>query len=159
MKSICFLTIVVAVLSLNSCQKNQASKEQSLKNNTQWTFSSGTICGWCAANDTLEISTSHSTLVARRDCQSTVVDTMAKTQQQQYQNLLSHLHEQQFKAINLNTCNVCADGCDFWVTIQNGLSSHTIRFGPQDSAQVATVLPLLNELKKIQADLGYPPLF
>jgi hypothetical protein len=56
----------------------------------------------------------------------------------------------EFNNIHLNTCNVCADGCDKWITIRNGSYSHTIRFGYQDSAAVQPIKPLVDKLDSLR---------
>ncbi len=56
----------------------------------------------------------------------------------------------EFNNIHLNTCNVCVDGCDKWITLRNGSYSHTIRFGYQDSAAIQSIKPLVDKLDSIR---------
>jgi hypothetical protein len=35
-----------------------------------------------------------------------------------------------FIKLNYNSCNICIDGCDEWIYMQNEESSHKITFGP-----------------------------
>ena len=41
-------------------------------------------------------------------------------------------HFNELKKLELNSCNLCADGCDDWIYFDNGTDSHYIRFGSND---------------------------
>ena len=46
--------------------------------------------------------------------------------------LLAKLDFQELKKLDLNTCNVCFDGCDDWIFFSDGIESHYIRFSKND---------------------------
>jgi hypothetical protein len=50
----------------------------------------------------------------------------------EFENLLSLLDFEEFKKLDLNSCNVCFDGCDDWIFIDTGSESHYIRFTRND---------------------------
>jgi len=52
--------------------------------------------------------------------------------------------------LGLNSCNVCADGCDDWISYVNGSESHYIRFSNDDPKlqTIQTFVDQLNVLKK-----------
>jgi len=41
--------------------------------------------------------------------------------------LLAKLDFQELKKLNLNSCNLCVDGCDDWIYFDNGTETHYIR--------------------------------
>jgi hypothetical protein len=55
----------------------------------------------------------------------------------------------ELKKITLNSCNVCADGCDDWIYFENGTGSHYIRFGKTDPKlePLKTFIDKLNVIK------------
>lgn len=55
-----------------------------------------------------------------------------------------------FSSIHLNTCNVCADGCDKWISIRNGSFYHKIRYGYGDSAVVQPIKILVDKLDSLR---------
>lgn len=55
-----------------------------------------------------------------------------------------------FSGIYLNSCNVCVDGCDKWITVRNGSYSHTIRYGYQDSAIITSIQPLVDQVDSLR---------
>jgi hypothetical protein len=52
--------------------------------------------------------------------------------QESLNQLKASLDFAEFKKLDMNSCNVCVDGCDDWITIKNGVESHTIRFSRND---------------------------
>ena len=48
----------------------------------------------------------------------------------------------EFEKLNYNTCNVCFDGCDEWIVVQNGQSSHKITFGKGNKIDTISQLQL-----------------
>ena len=94
----------------------------------------GTVCGWCTVNDTLEIKGVEVRYVNYEQCNNAVaaVDKKGKLLKSEIENLLDKFDEKEFKSIELNTCNVCVDGCDNWIYFENSKGSHYIRFGGSD---------------------------
>ena len=111
----------------------------------------GTICGWCAQNDTLIISGQSFRYVNYVQCSTTnpSVRKSGRLETTETEALLKELNFQEFKKLDLNTCNVCVDGCDDWITITQGSEKHSIRFGRNDSKlqSIRTFVDQLNVLK------------
>jgi len=94
----------------------------------------GTVCGWCTVNDTLTITGENVRYVNYTNC-STTQPTITKTAQissADLNALLAKLNIDELKKLDLNSCNVCVDGCDDWISFDNGTDSHYIRFGSSD---------------------------
>lgn len=94
----------------------------------------GTVCGWCTINDTLTIIGNSVRYVNYANC-STINSSMQKTGQlktSEFEALLAQFDFNEFKKLDLNSCNVCVDGCDDWIYFNNGTESHYIRFTRND---------------------------
>ena len=63
----------------------------------------------------------------------------------------------EFAKIDLNSCNVCVDGCDSWVSIRNGSFYHKIRFGYQDSIAIQKIRPFIDLVDSIRCDFRKKP--
>ena len=128
MWKILFLTVIV--FSAWSCSE---SKEDELES-SDFVIRTGTVCGWCAQNDTLTIDGNDVRYVNFTQC-STINPSVSKTGQLEtttLELLLSKLDYTEFKKLDLNSYNVCFDGCDDWISIKNGAETHTIRFSRND---------------------------
>ncbi len=56
-----------------------------------------------------------------------------------------------FETVNVNSCYVCVDGCDTWITVKNGKDSHMIRFGyGSDEEKIAPVKAFIDKLNAIK---------
>ena len=112
----------------------------------------GTICGWCTVNDTLTISGNSVRYVNYANC-SNVSPSVSKTgtlTSEEQDALLASIQFAELEKINLNTCYVCADGCDHWISYQNGTESHYIRFGINDP-EIQPIQSFIQELNTIKA--------
>ena len=112
----------------------------------------GTICGWCAVNDTLSIRGDSIRYVNYTGCSNVapVVEKKGQLLSGELDGLLSKLDINELKKIDLNSCNVCVDGCDDWIFFDNGVESHYIRFGKGDP-KLETIRTFVDELNAIKA--------
>lgn len=94
----------------------------------------GTICGWCTKNDTLEIRGTNVRYVNYAQCSNSVPSFEKKGSLlvPEYENLLKKLDVSELLKLELNSCNVCVDGCDSWIYFENKNGSHYIRFGDSE---------------------------
>jgi len=63
--------------------------------------------------------------------------------------LLAKLDFAELKKLDLNSCNVCFDGCDDWIYFSNGTENHYIRFSRNDPKlqMIQTFVDQLNAIK------------
>lgn len=111
----------------------------------------GTICGWCSINDTLSIRGNSVRYVNYVQCNK-VTPSVVKTDELkagELDALLSKLSFAELKKLDLNSCNVCFDGCDDWISFDNGTESHYIRFSANDPKlkPIQAFVDQLNEIK------------
>lgn len=95
----------------------------------------GTVCGWCAKNDTLTLSDTHVRYVNYTNCSTSkaIVEKTGELTASELQTLLNLLDFDELKKLELNSCNICVDGCDDWISFKNGTQTHYIRFGKNDA--------------------------
>jgi len=141
------LFLIAFVFVTWSCSESQEYELES----SDLVIKTGTVCGWCAKNDTLIISGKSYRYVNYIEC-STTNPSVKKTGQletAESEILVSKLNFQEFKKLDLNSCNVCVDGCDDWISIKNGAETHTIRFSRNDPKlqYIKSFVDQLNELK------------
>ena len=83
-------------------------------------------------------------------CDHHAYSKVSHMEKSEWDKITGMIEFNEFNSIRLNTCNVCVDGCDKWITIRNGSYSHTIRFGYQDSIVLQPVRSLADKLDSIR---------
>jgi hypothetical protein len=114
------------------------------------TIIEGSVCGWCAGSDSVIISEYKINYRNMHSCDHHAYSKVSHIEKSEWDKLTGIIDFDEFNNIHLNTCNVCVDGCDKWITLRNGSYSHTIRFGYQDSAAIQSIKPLVDKLDSIR---------
>lgn len=145
MRKVLFLIFVVFAIWACSESTNEVLESSDL------VIITGTVCGWCSKNDTLIISGKSFRYVNYTQC-STSNPSVRKTGRlatEEAETLLNMLDFQEFKKLDLNSCNVCFDGCDDWITVIKGSETHSIRFATNESKlqSIKAFVDKLNALK------------
>lgn len=108
----------------------------------------GKVCGWCGGSDSLAINSHNLVYEFRGECGSPDKSIAEVTQSEEWRELRSALNWEAFKKIDVNTCALCADGCDTWIRIQNGVESHYIRF-TESSSETEPISIFAEKLKAL----------
>jgi len=120
-------------------------------------ISSGSICGWCAGGDSLVLTQGKYDFVAFNPCSEWVyiIRKSGALTSKQWSDLLSEFNYEEFSAVDINTCNVCADGCDNWIEIELNEQKHRISFGQShtDSVAIMSILPFIGKLNELKDEL------
>jgi len=115
-------------------------------NNNKVVIKTGKECGWCGGIDSLVITKSSSDYIFNNPCEKSMGrEVHEKTVSKEWHELLSALNWNEFTQVNVNTCALCADGCDTWIWIQNGDSVHQIRF-TENSPEVESIRTFVEKL-------------
>ncbi|RED99404.1 hypothetical protein [Marinoscillum furvescens] len=120
----------------------------------------GQICGWCAGEHELALSAETYSYTYDHACDDEldVPEQFFDTPDQDWHELTRHYHKQDFAKETIATCNVCADGCDYWVIVSDGEFSHEIRFGNPKEVKTRSVRifskKLVTLLKEAQEEFG-----
>jgi len=146
MRRIYFL--IAAAFAVWSCSE---SKEFQLEK-SDLVIKTGTICGWCSKNDTLIISGKSFRYVNYIQCSATN-PSVSKTGQiapEEVETLSNKLDFQEFEKLDLNSCNVCFDGCDDWITVTKGSETHSIRFAANEP-KLQSIKAFVDELNAVKS--------
>jgi len=145
-RRIVYVTLVIVIAI--SCHNNQL-EEKDL--NPNLIIRTGTVCGWCTVNDTLTIHGNAVRYVNYTKCDNSkpFVEKTGQLPTSELEALINKLDIGELKKIDLNSCNVCADGCDDWIFFDNGLQSHYIRFGKGDP-KLQSVQLFIDQLNAIK---------
>jgi hypothetical protein len=138
------LTIVISIVLMLSCEKG--------KDNNDLMISMGTVCGWCGGSDSLIITEDKSSYEYNNLCDNNDFSRNTLTGKCEWNELIELLDMDKFQNININTCYVCIDGCDTWISLKDGSVSHKIRFGFEDSAAIMDIRPFIDKLDSIRIE-------
>ncbi len=142
---------LLLVLTITSACKKE--KEDTSKNNNDLIISYGTICGWCALDDSMSITGSN--VYYRYNTQCNEIDYIknSPTLKSDWDELIKLLNYEEFKKINVNSCDVCFDGCDTWISIKKDSITHKIRFGYGDSLKIENIKPFIHKLDSLRVKM------
>lgn len=122
------------------------SCEDENKTNPDFIIKTGRDCGWCGGSDSLVITEFKSHYVFGNPCDETKNKIkITETNRSEWNELLNTLNWEEFKKVNVNTCAVCADGCDTWILIQNQQMTHQIRF-TENSPEIEPIRTFVEKL-------------
>jgi hypothetical protein len=110
----------------------------------------GSECGLCTGSDSLIINEYHFNYRKMLSCDHHAYSKVSHIEKNEWDKLTASIDFDVFNNIQLNTCNVCVDGCDRWITIKNGSYFHKIRFGYQDSAALQPIKVLVHQLDSLR---------
>lgn len=153
-KSMWIIIIIITCSVFASCER--VAQEDPEKDNYRIEIVMGTLCGWGAGGDSLVITkeiTSYAFYAPSDDRDFKTIDVTAE---KEWNQLLTLLDFEEFQKININTCNVCVDGCDQWISVRTDSLYHHIRYGLGDTAAIKPILPFalkLDSIRKYYRDL------
>ena len=103
----------------------------------------GQECGWGAGRDSLTITKLNSSYAF----QSRIEDKKrnANTNPKDWNELLATLDWDEFNKVQVNTCAMCADGCDTWISVEKNRETHRIRF-TESSTEIEPIRPFVEKL-------------
>ncbi len=147
-----FLSLLLISLFSISCE--DISDEGELANDNLPTAEgieilTGYRCGWCAGSDSLYINSEIVSYTFSK-CGPYLYDDQSNTDEDYWNEMLQLLDYEKFKSIDLNECGICYDGCDLWITINDGLSTHTILTDFRDSTQLEGITEFMEKLDAIR---------
>jgi hypothetical protein len=141
-----YLFAIAAIVFVFSCADDDKNTDSGL------TIKTGTVCGWCAVNDTLTITRNTVRYVNYTNCSanSPEVTKSGQMESSELEGLLAKLNFSELKKLDLNSSNVSFDGCDDWISFTNGKDSHFIRFTRNDP-KLQPIHDFVEQLNSIKA--------
>ncbi|NCB69721.1 MAG: hypothetical protein EOM47_12890 [Bacteroidia bacterium] len=139
-----YLMLILVLLLAVSCEYQSATDTEAENEigteKPDIKITIGTICGWCVGSDTLFITEKKMSYVHAAVCEGTEYRTSKPTPDSVWNKIIDLYNQDDFAKIDINTCRVCADGCDTWIKVENGTFTHKIRFGSiRDSEALKTI--------------------
>ena len=115
-------TVLFVVILLTSCQKSDE--------NDNLVISAGFACGWGTGADSIDISKSEIQYVYYVPAESMLPKIKGRRSitESEWYDIKSAIKIDEFLKLDYNSCNICVDGCDEWIAIQNDQISHSIRY-------------------------------
>ena len=153
-----FLLLTAISLLFNACEKKDTDNEVLEIDYPGMIIKSGYTCGWCVGGDSLILTGESGQYYYGSPCYEGYYDTTFSVDANTWKELNDLLDLDKFLAIDINKCYMCADGCDYWLSIEYDTISHYIRYGYPDSAVVAPIQPFIDKLNEIQSRFQFEPL-
>ena len=144
MKVIQFILLIFFLVQFASCELET--------DKTEMVITIGSVCGWCAGSDSLVITKIKKTFTLAAICDRKEKRTSNLTPETEWEELIALYNQNKFEAINVNSCNVCADGCDTWIRVENGDFNHEIRFGFGDSTILVPIKEFVEKLENMKSN-------
>lgn len=145
-----FFSILIFTLLIFACSE----KEPEISDSNQIKF--GTVCGWCAGEEFILVSSSkveyHRIIPCGEDAGNTTksIDYCSC----EWDVLISSFDFELFNTLEYNECNVCADGCDEFLQISFDNNSHEIRYSPTTTVEgMEDLQELLQDLLETMRDM------
>ena len=141
------MIVTVVLLMSFGCKTVQTERTD----NTSLVVKAGYICGWGSGEDSITVSQKeikYIYYIPRKSQQAQITKTRPTTDAE-WSEISDAVNIENFVKLNYNTCNVCADGCDEWISIQKGKVSHKITF--DKGAKIDSISKLQVQLAKLRA--------
>jgi hypothetical protein len=144
MKAASVITLILLVSF--SCKKTD--------DNSDLVTNAGFVCGWGAGMDSITITQKAIKYVSYIPARSTtpVVNKSRTVSESEWQEILDVVNTDDFVRLDYNTCNICVDGCDEWISVQNDRISHKITYGKGTS--IDTISGLQAKLAALRTEFG-----
>ncbi|MBN1116389.1 MAG: hypothetical protein JXA77_04265 [Bacteroidales bacterium] len=145
------LIIFTLTILFLACEENKETPDSVFPNDTEIVV--GSVGGWCYGSDSLVINNNNLSYYAYAPCEHKTYHRDSTISDTDLQHIYSDLNMDDFRSININTCNTCVDGVDFWIRITDADGSHTIRYGYQDAAVIEPVYNFVEKVNQIRENL------
>jgi hypothetical protein len=146
-----FLALPVVLLS---CIKTDLNIGSHKADSSGLTVKAGFVCGWGSGTDSLEISNveiKYSYYVPSSSSEA-VIRKSRSVSEVEWTEILNAVNKAEFAKLDYQTCNVCFDGCDEWISVEQDTYSHKITFGKGSS--IETISNLQSKLADLRAEFN-----
>lgn len=141
-----FLLFMIFFSVLVSCKRSDE--------NSNLTIEAGFVCGWGSGTDSLDISKSLIKYVYYVPGKSLLpqISISRSVPNSEWVEILNTVNIDDFVKLDYNSCNICVDGCDEWISIQNDQISHKIRFSK--GQQIDAIGKLQTKLAQLRSEFS-----
>jgi hypothetical protein len=147
MKPIAFLVLTL-FFAFSGCKKSGMAPGSDL------IIKAGFACGWGSGEDSLEISKTTVRYVYYIPAKShePVINKTRAVSDSEWTEILNDINLDEFVKLNYQTCNICVDGCDEWIFVQDDIISHNIRFNRGE--KIDQIIKLQNKLEQLRTEFS-----
>jgi hypothetical protein len=147
-----YYLFLIILLLFCLCACNKTGDNTIIKENPSMIIKAGFMCGWGSGEDSLIISSTMIKYVYSVPGRSSIpeINKTRLTTDTEWNNILDSINISKFLNLNYNSCNICVDGCDEWISIKNDSISHQIRFGL--GFKIDSIKPLQNILSQLRSE-------
>lgn len=144
--------IFLLFTGLVGCKKSE--NDFSSKDNSSLKIIAGFMCGWGTGEDSLYISKTSIKYVYYIPATSMLpqINKTRSVQDTEWVNIVNSIDLNEFVKLNYNSCNICVDGCDEWISIQNNQGSHQIRFSK--GIKIDSIYKLQNKIAQLRSEFS-----
>lgn len=120
------LVILSVLTAFLSCKKSDSAK--TITDGSGLIIKAGYMCGWGAGEDSIEISQTKIKYVysVPRESQQPKITETRDVSASEWNQIVNAVNMNDFVKLHYQTCNICVDGCDEWISINDGNVSHKI---------------------------------
>ena len=147
MKPVSFL-ILTAFFVFLSCKKSE------LTPNNDLIIKAGFVCGWGSGEDSMEISQTMIKYAYYIPAKSftPIINKTRPVPDSEWTEILNDVNLDDFIKLNYQSCNICVDGCDEWISIQDDKIYHKITFGK--GSIIDTISRLQNKIAELRTEFN-----
>ena len=122
--------------------------------NSEMNIKAGFVCGWGSGMDSINISRNSITYKHWVPATSPdpVINKARPVSESEWKEILSYVNLVEFLDLDYQSCNVCVDGCDEWISIQNDNISHKITF--EKGLEIKDITRLQAKLAALRAEFA-----
>jgi hypothetical protein len=153
MKTSSFILIAL-FLFFAACKKPIVLTESDKTTDSGLLIKAGFVCGWGSGTDSLEISRTiirYDYYVPSRSDRP-IIHKSRSVSDNEWKQIVNDINIDDFFQLNYQSCNVCFDGCDEWIFMQNGKLSHIITFAK--GLEIDTISKLQNKLAELRREFN-----
>lgn len=137
----------VAVINIGCEPEVEFSNKENEANEDSILITSTKVCGWVPNYDSIAIDNKgvryYNLCMANKPVMEYPIPA------EQWSTLKSTLNLDAFKKIDLNMCNICADGCDMSISVKTNSFYHYIKFNPYQVPD--TIKDFVENLQRLRA--------
>jgi hypothetical protein len=143
------LLILLSLIVLFSCEK---AGHEIVKADGDVILEAGYACGWGAGEDSLVITQTQVKYLyyVPQKSSHAVIETTRAITSSELTEIKNAIDMPTFNNLDFNTCNICFDGCDEWITLYEGDVSHKIRYSY--GQQIESIAKLQGIIARIKAE-------
>jgi hypothetical protein len=143
------LIFVLAVIFIfSNCKRSDLSPD------ADYIIKAGFACGWGSGEDSVLISRTSIRYVYYIPSKShdPVINKTRAVSDSEWTEILNDFNLQEFVKLNYQSCEICVDGCDEWISIKGDTTSHAIQF--PKGFKIDSMSKFQNRLSRYRAEFS-----